>query len=78
MYLDTLSQNTNEVTKTLTVVATILLPLTVVVGVFGMNFAGGPCNMPELAWPYASPAVMAGMAASALVLLVRFRREGWL
>jgi magnesium transporter len=78
IYLNTVAQSTNEVTKVLTVVATIILPLTLVVGVFGMNFAGTPTNMPELGWPYAYPAVLAGMAGSSLVLLVYFRQEGWL
>jgi magnesium transporter len=78
IYLNTLSQSTNEVMKRLTVVATVLLPLTFVAGVFGMNFGGGPWNMPELFWPYAYPAVMLGMGLSALVLLTYFRREGWL
>jgi magnesium transporter len=78
IYLNTLSQNTNEVTKTLTVVATILLPLTFVVGVFGMNFGGSPFNMPELAWPFAYPAVLLGMIAITTVLVVYFRQQGWL
>jgi magnesium transporter len=78
IYLNTVSQSTNEVMKTLTVVATVILPLTLVVGVFGMNFAGGPFNMPELGWPYAYPAVMLGMASVSLVMLVYFRQEGWL
>jgi magnesium transporter len=78
IYLNTLAQSTNEVTKVLTVVATLVLPLTLVVGLFGMNFAGTPTNMPELGWEYAYPAVMLGMGGSALVLLVYFRQEGWL
>ena len=78
IYLNTVAQSTNEVTKVLTVVATIILPLTLVVGVFGMNFAGARTNMPELGWEFAYPAVMLGMAGSALVLLVYFRQEGWL
>ena len=39
IYLNAVSQSTNEVMKTLTVVATIFVPLTFVVGVYGMNFA---------------------------------------
>lgn len=78
IYLNNLSQSTNEVMKTLTVVATIILPLTLVVGIFGMNFQGGAYNMPELFWPYGYPAVMLGMASVAGILLVYFRREGWL
>jgi magnesium transporter len=64
--------------KTLTVVATILLPLTFVVGVFGMNFADGPFNMPELSWPLAYPATMLGMAVVAFVLVVYFSEADWL
>ena len=78
IYLNTLSQSTNEVMKTLTVVATIILPLTLVVGMFGMNFSGSPFNMPELNWPYAYPAVVIGMACISFIMLVYFRQEGWL
>ena len=74
IYLNTLSQSTNEVMRRLTVVATIVLPLTFVAGVFGMNFE----SMPELGWPYAYPATMLGMGGIALVLAAYFRREGWL
>jgi magnesium transporter len=51
IYLNTLSQSTNEVMKRLTVVATIILPLTFVVGVYGMNFQ----RMPELGCATATP-----------------------
>lgn len=78
VYLNALSVSTNDVMKKLTVVATIILPLTFVAGVYGMNFAGGPFNMPELEWQYGYPAVMGGMAAMAAVLVGYFRREGWL
>ena len=78
IYLNTLSQSTNEVMKTLTVVATIFIPLTFVVGVYGMNFAGSPYNMPELAWTFGYPAVMIGMAAMVAIVLAHFRRQGWL
>jgi magnesium transporter len=78
IYLNTLSQSTNEVMKRLTVVATIVLPLTFVVGLFGMNFGDSRYNMPELGWPFAYPAVMLGMLGVALVLVVHFRAEGWL
>jgi magnesium transporter len=78
IYLNTLSQSTNEVMKRLTVVATIILPLTFVVGVYGMNFGGGPYNMPELGWRFGYPAVLLGMALTAAVMLRHFRSEGWL
>jgi magnesium transporter len=78
IYLNVVSQSTNEVMKRLTVVATIFIPLTFVVGVYGMNFAGHPANLPELSWPYAYPAVMTGMGLVTGILLVHFRREGWI
>ena len=78
IYLNTLSQSTNEVMKRLTVVATIILPLTFVVGVYGMNFGGGPYNMPELGWRFGYPAVLVGMAVTAAAMLQYFRSEGWL
>ena len=78
IYLNTVSQSTNEVMKVLTVVATIFLPLTFVVGVYGMNFEGGPYNMPELGWEFGYPAVMLGMALVAVTLLWFFRERGFL
>ena len=78
IYLNTLSQSTNEVMKRLTVVATIILPLTFVVGVYGMNFGDGPYNMPELGWRFGYPAVLVGMALTAAIMLQYFRSEGWL
>ncbi len=78
IYLNRLSQSTNEVMKTLTVVATVVLPLTFVVGVYGMNFEKSAFNMPELAWTYGYPAVMIGMGATAVVMLSYFRRREWI
>ena len=78
IYLNTVSQSTNEVMKVLTVIATIFLPLTFVVGVYGMNFAGSPYNMPELGWTFGYPAVMLGMLGVAAVMLLHFRRQGYL
>ncbi|MEF8881447.1 MAG: magnesium/cobalt transporter CorA [Halapricum sp.] len=69
IYLNTLSQSTNEVMKVLTVVATIFIPLTFIAGVYGMNFEW----MPELGWRYGYPAVLAVMAAVAVGMLWFFR-----
>ncbi|ADJ16022.1 magnesium/cobalt transporter CorA [Halalkalicoccus jeotgali] len=74
IYLNTISQSTNEVMKRLTVVATIVLPLTFVVGVYGMNFE----TMPELGWTGGYFAVMLGMAGLTLVLADYFRRQNYL
>jgi len=78
IYLNTVSQSTNEVMKVLTVVATIFIPLTFVVGVYGMNFADSPYNMPELGWAFSYPSVMIGMVIVVAVLLAHFRQRGYL
>jgi magnesium transporter len=77
IYLNSVTQSTNEVMKRLTVVATVFLPLTFVAGVYGMNFAGDPTNMPELGWAFGYPAVVLGMAAVAAVMLGYFREQGY-
>jgi magnesium transporter len=74
IYLNTLSQSTNEVMKRLTVVAVIFLPLTFFAGLFGMNFSA----MPELGWPYAYHASLLGMAGVAGVLALYFHEQGYL
>ncbi len=78
IYLNMLSVSTNEAMKKLTVVATIVLPLTLIVGVYGMNFQDGPLNMPELNWTYGYPAVMLGMFLMTAILALYFRQEDWL
>lgn len=78
IYLNALSMSTNEVMKRLTAVATILLPLTVITGLYGMNFSGSPYNMPELTWQYGYPAVLALMFVIAFGSGVYFARRGWL
>lgn len=63
-----------QVMKLLTVISTIFIPLTFIVGVFGMNFE----HMPELHWKYGYPLVMGSMAVITLVMLIWFRRKRWL
>ncbi len=80
LYLSGVSNRMNEVMKVLTLVSTIFIPLTFIVGVYGMNFdpAKSPYNMPEIESRYGYPIVMACMAALALVLVLYFKRKGWL
>jgi magnesium transporter len=73
IYLSQLSQRTNEVMKVLTLISSIFIPLTFVVGVYGMNFD----YMPELSMRYGYPVVMFVMAALAIGFGVWFRRRGW-
>lgn len=80
LYLSNLSNRMNEVMRVLTVIATIFIPLTFVVGVYGMNFntESSPWNMPELEWHYGYPLVMGFMLAIAIALLMLFRRKKWI
>jgi magnesium transporter len=73
VYLSSLSNRMNEVMKVLTVIATIFIPLTFLVGVYGMNFE----HMPELRWRWAYPALWVLMLASAGTMWLLFRRRGW-
>lgn len=80
VYLSSATFRANEIMKVLTIIATIFIPLTFIVGVYGMNFDPDVSryNMPELRWRYGYPAVLALMAAVAGALLHYFRRKEWL
>lgn len=73
-HLALVSVRMNEVMQVLTIIATIFIPLTFLVGVYGMNFE----HMPELKWRWGYAAVWGGMVALALGMLVYFRRRRWL
>jgi magnesium transporter len=79
-YLTTVSNRTNEIMRVLTVIATIFMPLTFIVGLYGMNFSPdhSPWNMPELRWYYGYPLVLALMALVTGGMLWYFKRKGWL
>jgi magnesium transporter len=68
------SHRTNEVVRVLTVFSVFFLPLTFIVGIYGMNFK----FMPELSERWGYPAVMAAMGLVTLIIYVWFRRRGWL
>jgi len=79
-YMSAVSNRMNEIMKVLTVMATIFIPLTFIVGVYGMNFdtKASPYNMPELTWAYGYPALLVLMAAVAGGMLYFFRRKRWI
>jgi magnesium transporter len=78
-YMSSMSNRMNEIMKVLTVIATIFIPLTFIVGIYGMNFdtKASPYNMPELEWRYGYPAVLLVMAAVAAGMLYYFQRKKW-
>jgi magnesium transporter len=73
IYMSTLSNRMNEVMKVLTMIATVFIPLTFLVGVYGMNFD----HMPELRWKLGYPLVWLIMLVSAYVMVAYFRRKKW-
>lgn len=74
IYLSMTSNKMNEVMKLLTIIATIFMPLTFVVGIYGMNFK----YMPELEWYWGYPLILFVMVAISILMLVYFRRKKWL
>lgn len=74
IYLSTVSNQMNEVMKTLTMIASIFIPLTLVTGIYGMNFT----DMPELHWTYGYPMAIGIMLFVALAMLFYFRRRKWI
>ncbi|MDD5397849.1 MAG: magnesium/cobalt transporter CorA [Dehalococcoidia bacterium] len=74
IYLSSMSNRTNEVMKVLTVVATIFIPLTFIVGLYGMNFR----YMPELNSEWGYPGVLLLMLLVAGGMLLYFHRKKWI
>jgi len=73
MYMMLSSNAMNQVVKTLTIISTIFIPLTFIVGVYGMNFD----FMPELKWRYGYWLVWGFMLVLTFGMLVYFRRKRW-
>lgn len=74
IYLSSISFRMNEIMKVLTIMSTVFIPLTFIVGVYGMNFE----FLPELKWHWAYPALWVFMVGVVLVMLLLFRRKRWI
>ena len=74
VHLSIISNKMNEVMKVLTIIATIMLPVTAIGSVYGMNFK----YMPELSHPQGYFIVLGVMAAITIGMLVYFRRQKWI
>jgi magnesium transporter len=73
IHINTMNTRMNEVMKVLAVISTIFMPLTFIVGVYGMNFD----YMPELRWKFGYLEVWIGMAAIAGSMIIYFKRKKW-
>ena len=73
-HLSMVSNRMSEVMKTLTMIATLFIPLTFLAGIYGMNFD----HMPELHLPWAYPTLWTVMVVVAITMLRFFRRKGWM
>ena len=72
-YLLTLQDKTNKRINLIAIISAIFMPLTLITGIYGMNFR----SMPELKWDYAYPLVITLMVLIAVVLLFIFQQKGW-
>ena len=73
IYHSSVSNKLNVVMKVLTVISTIFIPLTFIVGLYGMNFK----YMPELDWKFGYLFVWGIMIAAAAAMVLAFRKRGW-
>lgn len=74
IYLSLSAQKTNQVIQVLTLFSVFFMPVTFIVGVYGMNFE----VMPELEWTWGYPAIMALMGAITLAIWIWFRKRKWM
>ncbi|TYR81479.1 magnesium/cobalt transporter CorA [Priestia megaterium] len=72
-YLSLNSNRMNSIMMTLTIISSIFIPLTFIVGVYGMNFE----HMPELKWEYGYFLVLGSMAVISGAMILWFKRKGW-
>jgi len=74
IYLSSISNKMNEVMKVLTIIATIFIPLTLIAGIYGMNFR----FMPELDWQFGYQFSLLVMLTLGIVMVIYFRIKKWL
>lgn len=74
IYFSASSQRTNDTMRILTIFSVFFMPLTFIVGIYGMNFK----FMPELGWKLGYPGALGLMAFVTLLIYIWFRRKRWL
>lgn len=73
-YLSVVANRTNDIMKVLTIFSSIMLPMSVIAGIYGMNFV----HMPELHWVNGYTWALGLMALTAVTLLLWFWKKGWI
>lgn len=73
-YLSVQSNRMNDIMKTLALISTVMLPITFVAGVYGMNFK----HMPELDYIWGYPGALSIMAVIVIACFIWFRHKGWI
>jgi magnesium transporter len=73
-YLSVVANRTNETMKVLTIFSAIMLPLSLIAGIYGMNFK----YMPELDWPHGYSFAIGLMVGVAVLMIGWFWRKGWI
>ena len=73
LYLSLMSQKTNDKMKVLAVISTIFMPLTLIAGIYGMNFQ----HMPELGWEYSYPMVLLAMLIIGIGIGWFLKQKDW-
>lgn len=74
LYHSTISNDMNEIMKILAIISTIFMPLSFIVGLYGMNFE----NMPELTYKYGYYIVVVFMIVLVISMLIYFKKKKWL
>jgi magnesium transporter len=73
IYLSSSSNRMNEIMKVLTIISTVFMPLSFIVGIYGMNIV----NMPELTWKWMYPTLWAVMITITILMLTYFKKKKW-
>lgn len=74
IYLSGVSMQMNKIMQVLTLIATIFIPLTFIVGIYGMNFE----YMPELSWRYGYFIIIGIMFTISVFLIIFFKKKRWI
>ena len=74
LYMSSLSNRMNRVMQMLTLIASVFIPLTLIAGIYGMNFE----HMPELHLRWGYPAALLAMVGIGVGMVLYFRHRGWI